>query len=615
MYIEQKKSGKKTQIYICKKKRVINKKGKSVPKSFIVKKLGFKEDLLKSYPGEELDKYLKDQVKLAESEEDVSLSYIKINDSLDLNLDEQTCFNFGYIYPQILLNNLKLKEFLDTIAAQTKITYDFSSIVIDLIISQIIDPRSKRGFYNSPKLYGKEKDYDLQHVYRSLDILAANTDIINAYTYKELKKYKNLNSKIYYYDCTNFYFDTDNCDDFRRMSKSKEGIYAPLVQLGALIDDKGFLVGMLVFNGSKNEQDTLKTVEQKLQKQFSIKNIIICTDAGLNSADNRYFNSQENRKFICTQPLSKLKQHIKNRVKSSSNWKLLNGNDTDLTPEKLCDLYKEAQGKDVETYLNTVIYKVINIKENIEIKDELDSNKKKKVKDFEQTLIVSFSLKYMLMQNYYFTKDLNKAKECIEHPSEFNKNTSHCFKRLVKNIRYNNETGVITSQKLSLNEDKIEKETEFFGYYCVATNLDESPSKVVSLNKYRWNIEYMFRTMKTNLNAHPLFVNTEEHIKGHLEIVCLAINVLRLLHLDMYKAMGKTEDIGKLDDEDPDYEWLTLNTILDTLRGMNLTKLNVEEEIFVPSFTRTKLTDALGKTYGITLSKSLIRGKILKKFK
>ena len=615
MYIEQKKSGKKTQIYICKKKRVINKKGKSVPKSFIVKKLGFKEDLLKSYPGDELDKYLKDQVKLAESEEDVSLSYIKINDSLDLNLDEQTCFNFGYIYPQILLNNLKLKEFLDTIAAQTKITYDFSSIVIDLIISQIIDPRSKRGFYNSPKLYGKKKDYDLQHVYRSLDILAANTDIINAYTYKELKKYKNLNSKIYYYDCTNFYFDTDNCDDFRRMSKSKEGIYAPLVQLGALIDDKGFLVGMLVFNGSKNEQDTLKTVEQKLQKQFSIKNIIICTDAGLNSADNRYFNSQENRKFICTQPLSKLKQHIKNRVKSNSNWKLLNGNDTNLTPEKLCDLYKKAQGKDVETYLNTVIYKVINIKENIEIKDELDSNKKKKVKDFEQTLIVSFSLKYMLMQNYYFTKDLNKAKECIEHPSEFNKNTSHCFKRLVKNIRYNNETGVITSQKLSLNEDKIEKETEFFGYYCVATNLDETPNKVVSLNKYRWNIEYMFRTMKTNLNAHPLFVNTEEHIKGHLEIVCLAINVLRLLHLDMYKAMGKTEDIGKLDDEDPDYEWLTLNTILDTLRGMNLTKLNVEEEIFVPSFTRTKLTDALGKTYGITLSKSLIRGKILKKFK
>ena len=615
MYIEQKKSGKKTQIYICKKKRVINKKGKSVPKSFIVKKLGFKEDLLKSYPGDELDKYLKDQVKLAESEEDVSLSYIKINDSLDLDLNEQTCFNFGYIYPQILLNNLKLKEFLDTIAAQTKITYDFSSIVIDLIISQIIDPRSKRGFYNSPKLYGKEKDYDLQHVYRSLDILAANTDIINAYTYKELKKYKNLNSKIYYYDCTNFYFDTDNCDDFRRMSKSKEGIYAPLVQLGALIDDKGFLVGMLVFNGSKNEQDTLKTVEQKLQKQFSIKNIIICTDAGLNSADNRYFNSQENRKFICTQPLSKLKQHIKNRVKSNSNWKLLNGNDTNLTPEKLCDLYKKAQGKDVETYLNTVIYKVINIKENIEIKDELDSNKKKKVKDFEQTLIVSFSLKYMLMQNYYFTKDLNKAKECIDHPSEFNKNTSHCFKRLVNNIRYNNETGVITSQKLSLNEDKIEKETEFFGYYCVATNLDETPNKVVSLNKYRWNIEYMFRTMKTNLNAHPLFVNTEEHIKGHLEIVCLAINVLRLLHLDMYKAMGKTEDIGKLDDEDPDYEWLTLNTILDTLRGMNLTKLNVEEEIFVPSFTRTKLTDALGKTYGITLSKSLIRGKILKKFK
>ena len=125
----------------------------------------------------------------------------------------------------------------------------------------------------------------------------------------------------------------------------------------------------------------------------------------------------------------------------------------------------------------------------------------------------------------------------------------------------------------------------------------------------------MFRTMKTNLNAHPLFVYTEEHIKKHLKIVCLKLNVLRLLHLDMYKVIGKTEDIERLDNEDPNYEWLTLNKILDTLRDMNLMELNVEEEFFIPSFTRTKLKEALRKTYGTTLSKSLIRGKILKKFK
>ena len=88
---------------------------------------------------------------------------------------------------------------------------------------------------------------------------------------------------------------------------------------------------------------------------------------------------------------------------------------------------------------------------------------------------------------------------------------------------------------------------------------------------------------------------TEEHIKKHLKIVYLKLNVLRLLHLDMYKVIGKTEDIEKLDDEDPDYEWLTLNKILDTLRGMNLMELNAEEEIFVPSFTRTKLKEVLRK--------------------
>lgn len=628
MHIEQKKSGKNIKIYICKKQRVIDKNGKSVPKSFIIRKLGNKDDLEKEH-GENLNKYLEEQIKLEESNEENKLKYVRFNKDEDLKLDEQMCFNFGYIYPQTILSKLKLKEFLDTIADQTKIEYNFSQIVIDLIISQIINPQSKRGFYNSPSLYGKEKNYDLHHVYRALDILAENADKINNFAYKALKKYKNLNSQIYYYDCTNFYFETENCDEFRQNSKSKEGIYAPLVQLGALIDDKGFIVGMLVFKGAKNEQETLKTLEQRIEKQFSLKNIIICTDAGLNSGDNRYFNSQEGRSFICTQPLSRLRKHIKTRVKDDSNRQLLNGDKTDLTPKKIEELYKNAKGNDVNRYLDIVIYKVVNIKEDIKIKDENNKNpenskedkgkeksiKKITIKNFEQTLIVSYSLKYKLMQYFYFNKDLHKAQQCILNPSEFNKDTAHCFKRLVKNLRFNKDSGEITSQKLTLNEEKIEKELEFFGYYCVATNYEATPSEIVSLNKYRWNIEYMFRTMKTNLNAHPIYVRTENHIRGHLEIVCLAINVLRALHSDMYKAMDKTAEIGKLDINDKDYGLLTIDNILTTLKEINLTKLNTAEEVFVPSFTRTKLTDTLGKTYGIVLSKSVIGEKTLKKFK
>lgn len=614
MYIEEKKSGKNTQVYICKKKRVINKNGKSVPKSFIVKKLGFKEDLEKQYPGDAYKEYTERQVKLAESDEENKLSFIKINQDLDLNLDEQMCFNFGYIYPQTILKNLKLKEYLDTLVSETKIKYDFSSIVIDLILSQIINPKSKRGFYNAPIFYAKEKNYNLQDVYRALDILAKNVDDINTYTYKQLKKYRKLNSQIYYYDCTNFYFDTENYDDFRRMSKSKEGIYAPLVQLGALIDDKGFLVGMLVFDGSKNEQETLKTLEQKLQNYFSLKKIIICTDAGLNSSDNRYYNSQDNRKFICTQPLLKLKPHIKSRVKDDNNRKFIDGEDTELTPAKIDELYENASESDKAKYVNLVIYKLVNIKEDIDIKDEKDTTKKKKVKGFEQTLIVSYSLKYKLMQVYYFNRDLDKARYCIEHPSKFNKDSTKSFKRLIKNIKYDKKDGNVL-ENLYLNDEAIKRETEFYGYYCVATNIDGEASKIIELNKYRWNIEYMFRTMKTNLNARPIFVKTEAHIKGHLEIVCLAINVLRSIHLDMYKAMGKTNDIGKLDTSDSDYERLTIDKIMETLRSMNLTKLNTSEELFVPSFTRTKLTDALGKTYEINLAKSLLTGKHLRKFK
>ena len=621
MRIVYKKSTNYTFAYVQESfRKYVN--GKSVNTSHNVYKFG-RLDLLKEAHPNDLDEYMNGILK--ECEEKAKLEKEKVKFELDPNkdipLDDEAAFNVGCIYIKELFTKLKLDEHLDSYKENDKAKYHYSvsEIALHLICASIICPGSKIHSYRIKENLLLPHSFKKDDIYRCLDVLAKHCDEINSYTYKKLKKYVNIDSHIYYYDCTNFYFTSEVDDDFRRSKKSKEGIYAPLVQMGILIDEYGFIIGMIAFPGNKNEQPSLKQIEEKLVKHIDLKKVVICTDAGLGSNDNRYFNTLEERSFICTHSLKGSKDYIKEFALKDENWKTIDDKDMKIA-DLIASYYSEKDEKKKETICNTVLYKSRLINDDISINKEYEDEngeiiaKKETIKEFEQKLIMTFSLKYYFYQLKKLEKEIAKAKAVIDNRKEYKDYPDKSFKRFINNIKLTKNGEIAEECKLELDTALIDEEKKWFGYYCIATNLlEDNIHELIETNHDRWQIEYAFRTMKTCFDCRPIYLWTKDHIIGHLILVCLALNLLKILKYKLTKSYEKHNASCLKDEDKYSLDDLTLENIIITLRRLNVTKLYINQDAYVPSFKRTILTDMIAKEYEISFSKQVIKGDRIKK--
>lgn len=600
-------------------------------KKRFIYKFGNIEELKKEHP--DVEDYMNEVLERLKAEREIV--NIKLDTSKDITLGMEHSFNVGCLYIKKLFHELKLDEFLDSFKEKEnkKYQYSLSDIVLNLICIQTLNPGSKKHAYENLEKLIIKNDFELHDVYRSLDALCEHADEINAFTYKNIKKYLNYESKIYYYDCTDFYFTSLCEDNLRRSKKSKEGIYAPLVQMGILIDEKGMLIGMVIFPGNANEQPSLKTLEINIKDKFNIDNVVICTDAGLGSNENRLLNSIHGRSFICTHSLKKSKPYIreyalKDREIDKANndrgsaWKVLNGYENEsFDVSSLIKKYQETNDSQEKRRLeNIILYKSRLV--NDDINADLDNDGNKEKTHFEQRLIITFSLKYYLFQMDNFNQDLNKARLVVSGESDVNDAPDKSFKRLLKKTKVKKDDGTVLEKKdfqivYALDKTAIEEETKWFGYYATATNLLEDPVKdIIAINKERWQIEYCFRTMKSIFNARAIYLWTENHIKGHFEIIYLTLNLFKIIQMKVYQHYGYGNKlVGRLTKYDEYKDEISPYKIIETLRNMNITKLECEnnEEVYVPSFKRTHLTDALGNIFNMSFAQRAILGKRLSK--
>ena len=575
-----------------------------------------------------------DEVK-ARLESEREIIDIRLDTSKLITIDKEHSFNVGCLYIKKIFSDLKLDEYLDSIKERgaRKYQYSLSDIVLNLICMQTLDPGSKKHAYERLEKLIIDNDFELHDVYRSLDVLSEHSDEINAYTYKRIKKYLNYESRIYYYDCTDFYYTSLTEDELRRSKKSKEGIYAPLVQMGILIDEKGMLIGMVIFPGNNNEQPSLKALEVNIKDKFNIDNVVICTDAGLGSNENRLLNSINGRAFICTHSLKKSKKYIKEyafkeRIIDAANndhgsaWKILNGHENEVYDvSSLIKTYENCfDNKEKERLEKIILYKSRLV--NDDISADVDNDGEKEKTHFEQRLIITFSLKYYLFQMENFNEDLSKARMAITGEIDVKDAPDKSFKRLLKKMRYKKVDGEVINDKeivteYKLDEKVIKEETKWFGYYAVATNLlDDNVRDIIAINKERWQIEYCFRSMKTMFKARAVYLSTQEHIKGHFEIVYLTLNIFKIIQMKIYRHYGYGNKlVGRLTKDNPDKEDITPYKIIETLRRMNITKLECEnrDDVYVPAFKRTSLSDALGNIFNMSFAQRAILGKRLEK--
>ena len=589
------------------------------------------DELAKEHP--DVKAYM-DEVK-ARLESEKEVINVRLDTSKLITIDEEHSFNVGCLYIKKLFSDLKLDDYLDSFKGKDsrKYQYSLSDIVLNLICMQTLDPGSKKHAYERLERLIIKNDFELHDVYRSLDVLSEHADEINAHAYKRIKKYLNYESRIYYYDCTDFYYTSLTEDELRKSKKSKEGIYAPLVQMGILIDEKGMLIGMVVFPGNANEQPSLKTLEINIKDKFGIDNVVICTDAGLGSNENRLYNSINGRAFICTHSLKRSKKYIKDYAFQERNadgagndrgsaWKTLNGKRGEaFDVASLKRAHESCNDEEERRRLeNIVLYKSRTV--NDDISADVDNDGGKEKTHFEQRLIITFSLKYYLFQSDSFNEDLAKARMVITGEMDAKEAPDKSFKRLLRKNKYRKSDGEVIKDKdvgieYRIDEDAVKEEAKWFGYYATATSLlDDDVKDVIAINKERWQIEYCFRSMKTMLKARAVYLSTPEHIKGHFEIVYLTLNLFKVMQMKIYRHYGYGDKlVGRLAKDDDYKEEITPYRIIETLRNMSITKLECEnrDDVYVPSFKRTSLSDALGNIFNMSFAQRAILGKRLEK--
>ena len=541
--------------------------------TMIYEKLGNEQDLLKKSNGEDIldwiKKYIKDlNEKEKEHKNDI---LIKKSPSKIISKDEQFCFNVGYVFLQNIYYSLRLNNICSEISDKYKFNYDLDNILSRLVYSRIIYPSSKLATFELSKKYIEQPNFELHDIYRALEVIAKETDFIQSELYKNSLRVSKRNTKILYYDCTNYFFEIEQESGLRQYGPSKEHRPNPITQMGLFMDGDGIPLAFSITAGNTNEQITLTPLEEKILEDFKLSKFIVCTDAGLASNANRKFNDKDDRAFITTQSIKKLKKHLMDWALDPNGWHL-SGDKKEYNIKEI-----ENDEKSLELYKDRTFFKARWIKEN----------------GLEQKLIVTYSLKYRNYQRQIRNSQIERAKVAIANKSfKLDKCNQNDFKRFIKKTNITKDGEVAEKKVLSLNTDTIQKEEKFDGFYGVCTNLDDDPKEIIKVNQRRWEIEESFRIMKSEFKARPVYLSRDDRITAHFTTCFLSLVILRFLE--------KVLD-----------EKYTSSEIIDTLKNMNMQK-NFDCS-YEPIYTRTDLTDDLHEKFGFRTDYEILQESRLKK--
>lgn len=554
MYVNITGSKNNKDVYLYQSYRKDN--GKT--SSRIYKKLGKYNELLDQFSGDEAkmmdwakQEAEKQTLLYNQQKEKVTVSFSPL---ARIPLDEARLFNVGYLFLQQLCGELRIDNICRNIRNRHKFTYDFHAILTDLIYSRILSPSSKLSSYSYCQSLLEPPKYSLQNLYRSLSVLAEESDYIQEELYKNSNFVHPRNSKILYYDCTNYYFEIEEEDGIKKYGKSKEHRPNPIVTMGLFMDADGIPLAFDLFPGNQNEQLTLKPLETKVIRDFNCSEFIFCSDAGLASLNNRFLNSFGNRSYVITHSLKKMKKDEREVALKPTQFKVPGSN-------KLIDL-RTLDEDDPEVY-NTVYYKEYPLVSG----------------DMNETVIITYSPKYKAYQKKIRESQIERAIKIMHSPDKARKSKNpNDPMRFIQKTSITNDGELAQKCLYELDEARIAEEAMYDGFYAVVTNLEDDVKEIININKRRWEIEENFRIMKSEFEARPVFVRREDRIKAHFLTCYISLMVYRLLE----KKLG---------------EEYSCNQILETLKSMNVTLLS-KDSGYIPSYKRTRLTDTLHNVFG-----------------
>lgn len=538
-----------------------------------ISKLAKKENIdIDTWLNNYLENYKKEHNISNQLEEVIIKKYS--NKLIPLNVNNR--FNIGYLFLKDIYYSLKLDQIVKKITKKYKFEFDLNEVLSNLVFSRIIYPSSKLKTYELSQKFVETPKYNLENIYRGLTYLNNDLDYIQKELYNNSKAFVNRNTKIMYFDCTNYYFDINEETDFQKYGHGKDGKAKLLVGMGLFMDGNGLPVAMNLFPGNENETKHLIPLQEEISKEYNLENkeTIICTDAAMCTDEIKQFNIKDGRVFVITQSIKKLKEIYKNEVFKDDNWHIVG----DLKHVyKLNDILSDEY-KSKEHY-ETIFYKIVQTETAHVVQD----------------LIVTFQIKYRDYLRNVRDGQIQRAKNKISS-SKGDKlklsNNPNDYRRLIKEDvtvikedRFDKEENSLNENKkkekysysYSIDENVVKEEEKYDGYYGITTNLNGDISEILAISKNRWEIEESFRILKTDFDSGTIHLSREDRIKAHFLTCFISLLIYRILE-------------NKLN-----YKY-TNNQIIEKLKEMEV--YEEKGSGYSPAYVRNDLTDDLHDLFG-----------------
>jgi transposase len=547
MTLTKSKSKNSVSLYVTKS---VRENGKKFSK--VIEKLGTVAELEArgiQDPIQWAEEYVKDLTQ--QEKEGRREIMVRYSPSKIIAKGKRRVFSAGYLFFQKIYYELRIDKLCRKIEDKYKFDFDLNTVMSRLVYGRILFPASKLATYELSKIIIEPSSFNIQHVYRGLEVIAKEMDFIQAGLYKSSTKAIKRKTGVLYYDCTNYFFEIEQEEGLKQYAKSKENRPNPVVQMGLFMDGDGLPLAFCIDEGNTNEQVTLKPLEKKILTDFELSKFVVCTDAGLSSAANRKYNDIGGRAFVTTQSIKKLKKHLKDWALAPDGWSLP-GDDKLYNIEAL----------EEEKHKKSTFYKARWINED----------------GLEQKLMVTYAIKYRDYQRSIRAGQVERAMKLIKtNPKKLKKANQNDYKRFIAKTNITTDGEVAEKELYSIDVAIIKAEEIFDGFYAVCTNLDEEPNAVIKINHRRWEIEECFRIMKSEFKARPVYLKRDDRIKAHFTTCFISLLIYRVLE----KKLSEN---------------FTCPQIIQELRDMNM--LEVSGEGYTPAYTRTDFTDALHDVFG-----------------
>ena len=509
---------------------------------------------------------------------------VPLSPDADLDSNNRIKYKSGHLFLQKLYYQMGWNRISGMVKAGTDSEIPLNTILQMLLYTRILYPRSKKA---SLELYedflpaARAEKVQLHQVYRALDLIAENSDRIQEFVYKSTENHCKRNTDVLYYDCTNFFFEIENEDDYLKYGHSKENRPNPIVQMGMFIDGDGILLAITVFPGNQSEQKSLKPLERKILKDFELSRFIVCTDAGLASSENRLFNTRPDRRYVVTQSLKTLPEPVREWALEKKGW-FLEGD-------------RERKSYDLDIIDDEIFRDRIFYKEQVVT-----------IAGVVQRLVVTYSVKARDYQRSVRQRQIDRAVKTVTvKPREMDHNRQTDYKRLIQMSFLTEDGEVCAVKQLRVDTETIAKEEMYDGFYGICTNLlppsEDDPNgtdalEILRINHMRWQIEDCFRELKTEFKSRPVYLSRENRIKAHFLLCSLSLILLKYLEKTL-------TDHGFTD--------FSTEKLLNQLRDMELVHFKVFG--YVPASNPSPILFALQDAFRIPIGKEIITEKSMKK--